>query len=68
MATTCAGWPKCIPICNFCHYFDDSKSRKENGVNVTGAGYCRFHNEPRDLTGQCDEFYCFNLPPPKGKP
>lgn len=51
----------CYPICDFCRYFIDPP-RTKHGAFKGETGWCRFHNEQRDLTDMCEEFHCMTLP------
>lgn len=58
MTRTCSA--DCYPICDFCVYHREP-AKSADGAYVTETGWCQFHDEPRDLTDDCEHFHCFTL-------
>jgi hypothetical protein len=54
--------PDCDPeyaeVCDFCVYYEHNFD--ETGIYI-GDGWCAFHNEAREPSSGCDNFYCSNL-------
>ena len=49
----------CLPVCDFCIYFDwwDIEERKEGNYE----GTCKKHNQSKDAGSHCEDFICINV-------
>jgi hypothetical protein len=48
----------CHVICDFCLHFEHE--RDDDG-DLTGGGYCVFHEKTVSFTYGCDDYHCFRL-------
>lgn len=49
---------ECYPLCDFCKHYNFNGD--ENGA-YTENGFCTFHNQKKDPSDFCEDFYCFNI-------